>query len=117
MPKYCLAETAVNGEIVIQENSETYTASASAVASGATFQEAAQVATVDSNTAATLAARSAVDNILLEYSYVLSDRNITSMINNSLTTTLRLLRPVFFNFRDLFCCFWKCKIILSKTLV
>ena len=85
---YCLAKTAVNGEVVIQENSETYSASASALASGTTFKDAAKVATIDSNTAATIAARAAVDNILLDYSYVLSDANITSMINNSLKTTI-----------------------------
>jgi hypothetical protein len=89
---YCLAKTEVNGEIVIQKNSETYSASASALASGATFREAAQVATIDSNTAATIAARAAVDNILLDYSYVLSDANITSMINNSLKTTIAPIR-------------------------
>ena len=94
MPKYCLAKTAVNGEIVIQENSETYSASASALASGTTFRDAAKVATIDSNTAATIAARAVVDNILLDYSYVLSDENITSMINNSLKTTVQPIIPV-----------------------
>jgi hypothetical protein len=93
---YCLADTAVNGKIIIQGKSVTYTASASALASANTsFKDASTVATIDSNTAATIAARKTVDDILKNYAYVLADLNITEMINNSLKTTLRLIIPIF----------------------
>ena len=92
---YCLAKTSVNGEIVIQGSSVTYSASASALdSSNKSFKDAAKVATINSNTAATLAARKEVDNILTQYAYVLSDETITSMISNSLKTTLRPIIPI-----------------------
>ena len=92
---YCLAETVVNGEIIIQENSVTYSASASAFASANTsFEAAAKVATIDSNTAAIVAARNTVNAILIEYAYVLADVNITEMINNSLKTTVSPIIPI-----------------------
>ena len=94
MPKYCLAETIVNGEVIIQGSSVTYSATASALASGSSFESAANVATIDSNTAAVIAARKTVNNILIEYSYVLSDTDITSMINNSLNTTVHPIIPI-----------------------
>ena len=92
---YCLAETSVNGEIVIQGSSVTYSASASALdSSNKSFEDAAKVATINSNTAATLAARKIIDNILTQYAYVLSDETITSMINNSLKTTIHPIIPI-----------------------
>jgi hypothetical protein len=92
---YCLAETVVNGEIIIQGTSVTYSASASAFASANTsFKDAAKVATVDSNTAATVAARKIVNEILVQYSYVLSEENINSMISNNLKTSINLITPV-----------------------
>ena len=92
---YCLAKTDVNGEIIIQGKSVTYTASASALASANTsFKDSSQLATIDSNTEASKAARKAVDDILIEYAYVLSDANITSLINNSLKTTTKRIIPV-----------------------
>ena len=91
---YCLANTVVNGEIVIQGSSVTYSASASALDSSDTsFDDAAKVATINSNTAAIIAARKTIDDILVQYSYVLSDTSITSMINNSLNTNITRIFP------------------------
>jgi hypothetical protein len=92
---YVLAETDVNGKLEIQDSSETYSASASALASANTsFKDAAKVATIDSNAAAIVAARKTVDDILIKYAYVLADINITQMINNSLKTTIHPIIPV-----------------------
>ena len=93
---YCLADTVVNGEVIIQDSSVTYSASASAFASANTsFEDASKVATIDSNTAATIAARKTVDDILKKYTYVLADVNITEMINNSLKTSIHPIIPIF----------------------
>lgn len=92
---YCLAKTVVHGEIVIQGNSVTYSASASAFdSSNQSFKDAAQVATINSNAAAIIAARKAIDDILLQYAYVLSDESISSMISNNLKTSITLITPI-----------------------
>jgi len=93
---YCLAKTVVNGDITIQGVLNTYSASASALASSdMSFKEASKVAIADSNIAATNAARKTIDEILLQYAYVLSDLNIAEMNNNSFKTTIRELIPIF----------------------
>lgn len=86
---YCLANTVVNGETVIQGSSVTYSATASALdSSDKSFKAAAKTATINSNKAAISAARKTVDSILARYSYVLSEENITSMISNNLKTVV-----------------------------
>jgi hypothetical protein len=92
---YCLAKTIVNGEVIIQDNTVTYSASTSAFdSSNVSFKDAAAVATINSNAAAIIAARKLVDDILLQYAYVLSDESIMSMINNSLKTTIQPIIPI-----------------------
>jgi len=92
---YCLAKTVVTGEVIINDSSVTYSASSSAFdSSNVSFKDAAEIATIHSNSAATLAARAQVDAILLQYTYVLSDTAITSMINNSLKTTIQPIIPI-----------------------
>jgi len=92
---YVSANTYVKGEVIINDNSFTYTATASALdSSNVSFKDAANIAIIHSNSAATIAARSDVDKILAQHSYVLSETTITSMINNSLKTTIRLIKPV-----------------------
>jgi len=92
---YCLAETVVKGEVKIQGVSTTYSASASAFdSSNVSFKDASKVAIVDSNIAATKAARKTVDKILVQYAYVLADVHITEMINNSLKTTIHPIIPI-----------------------
>jgi len=92
---YVLANTVVTGEIVIQGISITYSASASAFDSANTsFQDAAKVAVIDSNAAAIIAARKTVNDILAQYSYVLSEVDINSMISNSLKTDIHPIIPI-----------------------
>jgi hypothetical protein len=92
---YVLADTAVNGEIIIQGVSVTYSATATAFdSSNTSFKDAAKVATIHSNAAAIVATRKVIDNILIEYAYVLSDLAITSLINNSLKTNIHPIIPV-----------------------
>ena len=91
---YCLANTQVMGEMLLQQNTVTYTASATAISSGNTFAEASRSATEKSNIAATEAARIVVDGILAQYSYILFDENITSTNNTQLQTTVRLIIPI-----------------------
>lgn len=92
---YCLAKTSVIGEMLIQGNSVTYSATASAFnSSNISFKYAAKVATINSNSAAIIAARNTVNDILKKYEYVLYEENITSMINNSLKTTIHPITPI-----------------------
>jgi hypothetical protein len=91
---YCLAKTVVNGKIEIQGISVTYSATADAFdSSNQSFKDAATIATINSNAAAILAARKTIDLIVAQYLYVLSDENITSMINNSLKTSINRIFP------------------------
>ena len=91
---YCLAKSVVLGEIVIQGSSVTYSATASAFEHATSAKDAKNLAIIASNTAAIAAARMTVDEILAKYAYVLSDTNITNMINNNLSTVTRVLRPL-----------------------
>ena len=92
---YVLADTVVNGEIIIQGISVTYSATATAFdSSNTSFKDAAKVATINSNAAGVVAARKVIDEILIEYAYVLSDLAITSLINNSLKTNIHPIIPV-----------------------
>lgn len=92
---YVLANTVVNGEIVIQGKSVTYSASASAFDSANTsFKDAEKVATINSNAAAIMSVRKIIDNILVQYAYVLSDLTITSMISNGLKTEVQPIIPI-----------------------
>ena len=91
---YCLANTSVLGELVINSNSETYSATSSAFSSGTTMKDARKAATTASNSAAVATTRVLVQNILTKYSSTLSDNVITSMINNSLKTEVHPIRTI-----------------------
>ena len=92
---YVLAKTVVNGEMILQGVSVTYSASSSALASASTsFADAAKVAVVDSNAAATVAARLTIEQIYVDFQEVLSDYDITSIITNNLQTTISPIIPL-----------------------
>lgn len=86
---YCLAETTINGEVVVQDISSTYSATTSASAtSEVSFYDAAKIAIAASNTVALTVGRTQVEAILVQYAYVLSDSTINEMIKNSLNTKI-----------------------------
>jgi hypothetical protein len=94
MSFYCLANTTVLGELLIQTNTVTYSATSSGFSSGSTFKDAEQAATIASNTAAIATTRALVNSILTKYSSVLADNVITSMINNSIKTDISPIIPI-----------------------
>ena len=84
---YCLAETTVNGEVIVQGNSATYSARTSGSAtSDVSFEDAAKIATAASNATALVVGRAEVEKLLKQYAYVLSDLEITEMVTNNLRT-------------------------------
>ena len=93
---YCLAETTVNGEVIVQGNSATYSARTSGSAtSDVSFEDAAKIATAASNATALVVGRAEVEKLLKQYAYVLSDLEITEMVTNNLRTqVLKKLKVV-----------------------
>ena len=94
MTRLALAKTIVSGTITLQGNTFTFTASSSGTATGKTVTEAKASATAASNSAAITAARASIDKILVDNSAVLSDLEITSLISNNLSTTVKVFKPI-----------------------
>jgi hypothetical protein len=94
MTRLVLANTLVSGIVTLQGIGYSFTASASGTATGSNVPVAREAAIIASNTAATLAARASIDKILLNNSSVLSDLEITSLISNNFTTTVRVFIPI-----------------------
>jgi hypothetical protein len=94
MTRLALAKTLVDGEVTLQGNNFTFTASGSGTATGNTVTEAEKSAIAASNTAAITAARASIDKILTENSAVLADLEITSLISNNLSTTVVVYKPI-----------------------
>ena len=91
---YCLANTTVLGELFINANTETYSATSTAFSSGTTMKDAEKAATTASNSAAISATRTVVDGILTKYSTIYSDNVINSIISNSLKTDIHPIIPI-----------------------
>jgi hypothetical protein len=89
-----LAKTVVKGSVTIQGICRHFTVSASKTGIGNNTSEAKKVAIVASNTAATQAARNAINKILAANPAVLSDLEITSSISNNFTTKVIVFKPV-----------------------
>ena len=94
MTRLALAKTLVTGTVTLQGVSYSFTASGSGTATADRVPEAKKLAVAASNTAAILAARDAIDKILLDNSAVLSDLEITSLISNNLSTTVVAYKPI-----------------------
>jgi len=94
MNRLALAQTLVSGTVTLQGIAFTFTASGTGTATGNNVTEAKQSAITASNTAASAAARIAIDAILVNNSAVLSDLEITSLISNNFSTTVEVFRPI-----------------------
>jgi hypothetical protein len=94
MTRLALAETIVLGTVTLQGMSYSFTASASETATGSNVSNAKKAATVASNAAAVKAARASIDQILLDNSALLPELEITSLISNNLSTTVKVYRPI-----------------------
>jgi hypothetical protein len=94
MTRLALAKTIVSGTVTLQGNPFTFTASGSGTATADKVPEAKKLAVAASNTAAILAARASINQILVENSAVLSDLEITSLISNNLSTTVVVFKPI-----------------------
>ena len=92
--RLALAQTLVSGTVTLQGIPYSITASASGTAMGSNVSEAKKSATVASNSAAVTAARASIDKILADNSAILSDLEITSLISNNFTTTVRVFKPL-----------------------
>ena len=89
-----VAQTAVSGTVTLQGIAYSFTASASGTAHGNQLPYANKSATIASNTAAYSAARIAIDKILAKESAVLSELEITSLISNNFTTTVKVYKHI-----------------------
>ena len=94
MTRLALAKTLVSGTVTLQGIAYSFTASATGSATGSNVPVAQEAAIIASNTAATTAARASIDKILLNNSAVLSDLEITSLISNNFTTTVKVFIPI-----------------------
>jgi hypothetical protein len=94
MTRLALAKTIVSGTVTLQGNTYTFTGSGSATATADRVPEAKKLAVATSNTAAISVARASIDKILADNSAVLSDLEITSLISNNLSTTVRAFVPI-----------------------
>ena len=94
MTRLALAQTLVSGTVTLQGIPYSFTASASGTAMGSNVSESKKSATVASNSAAVTAARASIDKILADNSAILSDLEITSLISNNFTTTVRVFKPL-----------------------
>jgi hypothetical protein len=92
--RLALAKTIVTGSMTLQDNTFTFTASASGTAKADKVPEAKKLAVAASNNAAITAARASIDKILADNSAVLSDLEITSLISNNLSTTVVVFKPI-----------------------
>jgi hypothetical protein len=94
MTRLAVAQTLVSGTVTLQGIPYSFTASASGTATADRVPQAKKAATVASNAAAVIAARASIDKILAENSAILSDLEITSLISNNFTTTVRVFKPI-----------------------
>jgi hypothetical protein len=94
MSSLAVAQTAVSGTVTLQGIAYSFTASASGTAHGNQVPYAKKSATIASNTAAYSAARIAIDKILAKESAVLSELEITSLISNNFTTTVKVYKHI-----------------------
>ena len=94
MTRLAVAKTLVSGTVTLQGIPYSFNASASGTATGNNVPLAKETAVVASNTAAEAAARVAIDKILADNSAVLSDLEITSLISNNFTTTVKVFIPI-----------------------
>lgn len=94
MTRLALSKTLVSGTVTLQGIPYPFTASASGTATGSNVAAAKKAATVASNSAAVTAARASIDKILADNSAILSELEITSLISNNFTTTVKVFRPI-----------------------
>ena len=94
MTRLALAKTLVQGTMTLQGNTYIFTGSGSGTATADRVPEAKKLAVAASNTAASAAARASIDKILTDNSAILSDLEITSLISNNFTTTVRVFKPI-----------------------
>lgn len=94
MTRLALAKTLVTGTVTLQGVEFTFTGSGTGTATADSVKEAKAAATTASNSAAVIAARASINQILAENSAVLSDLEITSLISNNFTTTVVVYRPI-----------------------